>query len=148
MYLNDLKVGSLKAPIFYILSIIVIVGCVLNCQRKERQAVKEVIDWDSKAISSLGVASHTQATNAHLLIQIINELNGESAQPKPLEKAFDLDNLSVDDDEQIEVSIDQLKRDVREIDQGIRAIASNNLFQRQSLEIILDRIRSKNVAAK
>ena len=70
MYLNDLKLGSLKAPIFYILSIIVIVGCVLNCQRKERQAVKEVIDWDSKAISSLGVASHTQATNAHLLIQI------------------------------------------------------------------------------
>jgi hypothetical protein len=48
----------------------------------------------------------------------------------------------------IEVSIDQLKRDVREIDQGIRAIASNNLFQRQSLEIILDRVRSKNVAAK
>lgn len=120
----------------------------MNCQRKERQAVKEVIDWDSKAISSLGVASHTQATNAHLLIQIINELNGESAQPKPLEKAFDLDNLSVDDDEQIEVSIDQLKRDVREIDQGIRAIASNNLFQRQSLEIILDRVRSKNVAVK
>jgi hypothetical protein len=73
MYLNDLKFSSLKAPIFYILSIIVIIGCVLNCQRKERHAVKEVIDWDSKAISSLGVASHTQATNAHLLIQIINE---------------------------------------------------------------------------
>lgn len=109
----------------------------MHTQRQEKQAVKEVIEIDSQAITSLSIVAHTQATNAHILLQIINKLEGNDDQIKPLESTFNMGNLEVIDELDIDVSIDQIKTDVIEIDQGIRTIAANNLFQRQSLELIL-----------
>jgi len=127
----------LKGPLCYLVSILVVAFCFMHTQRQEKQAVKEVIEIDSQAIASLSIVAHTQATNAHILLQIINKLEGNDDQIKPLESTFNMGNLEVIDELDIDVSIDQIKTDVIEIDQGIRTIAANNLFQRQSLELIL-----------
>lgn len=131
----------LKGPLCYLISIIAIAFCFIHMQHQERQAVKEVIDINSQAITSLGVVAQTQATNAHILLQIINKLEGNDNHIKPLEDAFNIENLDVSDVSDVDVSIDQIKIDITEIDRGIRSMAVNNLFQRQSLELILLRLQ-------
>ena len=138
---TDLHICQFKGFICYVVSIVVILFCIISSKSKEQQALKEVINIDSQAITSLGVAAHTQANNSHLLIQILNELDGIS-NDKPLEDSFDLSNLDVKDEQQVDVTISQLKQDIQEIDLGIRSISSNNLFQRQSLELILSKLRN------
>lgn len=137
----DLCICQFKGFICYVVSIVVILFCIMSSKSKEQQALKEVININSQAITSLGIAAHTQANNSHLLIQILNELDGIS-NDKPLEDSFDLSNLDVEDEQQVDVNISQLKQDIQEIDMGIRSISSNNLFQRQSLELILSKLRN------
>lgn len=131
---------NIKGPLCYLVSILAIVFCFIHMQHQERQAVKKVIDINSQAITSLGVAAQTQATNAHLLLQIINKLEGNGNHTKPLEDAFNINNLDISDGSDVDVSIDQIKNDITEIDRGIRSMAASNLFQRQSLELILSRL--------
>jgi len=63
----------------------VVGGCRYGQYRSDLQAKeklqKEVINWNTKQIHSIGVASATDSHNTELLIQILNKL--EELQKEP-----------------------------------------------------------------
>ena len=110
---------------------------------KTKEQLQTVINWNTKQIHSIGVASSTDKHNAELLIQILNKIEGRPVKPVP---KFILmgDIVSSDpfiEDNDVPLTFEQVLKDQREVDQSIRAFASNNLFQAEALHNILEKIK-------
>lgn len=105
-------------------------------------SLKEIIDWNTKQIHSLGVNSAIEKQNAELLIQILNVLEDNEIKtvPRniPISDLLNSDNPIEDDD--VPHTHEQVIKDQKEVDQGIRAAANNNLFQNDTLHNILERL--------
>ena len=105
--------------------------------------LQKVINWNTKQIHSLGVTAATDKHNGELLIQILNKIEGNPV--KNVEKYIPLgDIVSTDpivEDNDVPITFDQVFKDQREVDQSIRAFASANLFQAETLHNILGKIK-------
>ena len=104
--------------------------------------LSNVIDWNTKQIHSLGVNSAVEKQNAELLIQILNVLEGNEV--KSVSKAIPLGMMNSDEpieDDDVPHTFEQVNKDQREVDRGIRAAASNNLFQNETLHNILEKLK-------
>jgi hypothetical protein len=107
--------------------------------------LSDVIDWNTKQIHSLGVNSAVEKQNAELLIQILNVL--EANEVKIVPKVIPLGKMNSDEpieDDDVPHTFEQVNKDQQEVDRGIRAAASNNLFQNESLHNILERLKKSN----
>lgn len=114
----------------------------LDTQENE---LSQIVDWNTKQIRSLGVNSAIEMQNAELLIQILNVLEGNEVKTVPKEISMDsLTNIdeSIEDGD-VPCTFEQVNKDQREVDLGIRAAANNNLFQNQALHNILDKLISE-----
>mgnify|MGYP001388820059 CR=1 FL=1 len=107
--------------------------------------LQKVINWNTKQIHSLGVTAATDKHNAELLIQILNKLEGNPVKPVP--KFIPLGDIVSSDpiveDNDVPLTFEQVFKDQREVDQSIRAFASANLFQAETLHNILGKIKDK-----
>ena len=104
--------------------------------------LSDVIDWNTKQIHSLGVNSAVEKQNAELLIQILNVLEGNEVKSVP--KAIPLGMMNSDEpieDDDVPHTFEQVNKDQQEVDRGIRAAASNNLFQNETLHNILEKLK-------
>ena len=112
-----------------------------DLQTKTR--LQKVINWNTKQIHSLGVTAATDKHNAELLIQILNKLEGNPV--KPVKKFIPLGDIVSDEptveDNDVPLTFEQVHKDQREVDQSIRAFASANLFQAETLHNILGKIK-------
>tara|TARA_Y100001973_G_C5184200_1_gene326784 strand:- start:896 stop:1681 length:786 start_codon:yes stop_codon:yes gene_type:complete len=104
--------------------------------------LQKVINWNTKQIHSLGVTAATDKHNAELLIQILNGLEGNPVKPVP--KFIPLGDIVSSDpiveDNDVPLTFEQVFKDQREVDQSIRAFASANLFQAETLHNILGQV--------
>tara|TARA_Y100000361_G_C10916964_1_gene216919 strand:+ start:48 stop:494 length:447 start_codon:yes stop_codon:yes gene_type:complete len=118
-------------------------GWVLAQQQTESE-LEKVVNWNTKQIHSLGVAAATDSYNADLMIQILNYIEGREVKPIPRTTISTMitSNESIEDDD-VPHTFEQVAKDQIEVDQSIRAFASANLFQAETLENILEKI-SKN----
>tara|TARA_Y100000114_G_scaffold139650_1_gene143851 strand:- start:154 stop:618 length:465 start_codon:yes stop_codon:yes gene_type:complete len=108
-----------------------------------KKELQKVINWNTKQIHSLGVASVTDSHNAELLMQILNKIEGLPVKDVP--KIIPMGDIVSDDpfieDDDVPLTFEQVFKDQREVDQSIRAFASNNLFQAETLHNILEKIK-------
>ena len=162
---------STKTKILRVLNLIVILSLCIWVKYKHDK-VKEMINWNTKIINSIGVVSFTQSQNADVLLGIINELDGQEIEmdfdggqfislnqddlkPEPqlppmpegmedsyVQKPFSTFEVDKDGIEEIPATFNQVIEDLRRIDVSVRAFASNNLFQKQSLDLIYQKISS------
>ena len=106
-------------------------------------SLREIIDWNTKQIHSLGVNAAVEKQNAELLIQILNVMEGNEVKAVsrniPISDLLNSNDPIEDDD--VPHTHEQVIKDQREVDQGIRAAANNNLFQWQTLHNILEKIK-------
>jgi len=107
---------------------------------KEKEKLEQIIAWNTKQIQSLGVAATVQSTNAEYIIQILNVL--EERESKPVEFP-QLSPETAGGKEEVPVTFEQVNKDQVEVDQGIRAFASNELFQAEALDNILKILTGK-----
>lgn len=134
-----------KADIlFYALLPTLVVTSVLTGYKyrevKEKEKLEEVIAWNTKQIQSLGVAATVQSTNAEYIIQILNIIEGRADKPVQFTQ---LSQDQPDNKEEVPVSFEQVNKDQVEVDQGIRAFASNELFQAEALDNVLSILKGK-----
>jgi len=106
----------------------------------EQEQLEEVIAWNTKQIQSLGVAATVQSTNAEYIIQILNVL--EDRADKPVEFT-QLSQDQPESKEEVPPTFEQVNKDQREVDLGIRAFASNELFQAEALDNVLSILKGK-----
>jgi len=166
---------STKTNILRVLNLVVILLLCVWVKHKNDKA-KEMIQWNTKIINSIGVVSFTQSQNADVLMNIIKKMDEEdvgeenfssgggvfvslqsglSVRPMPEKPAMPEDieesyvqqpfsefKLDKDGNEVVEGTFKQVIEDLRRIDLSVRAFASNNLFQKQSLDLIYERISS------
>ena len=170
---------STKTNVLRVLNLLVILGLCWWIKTKNDKT-KEMIQWNTKIINSIGVVSFTQAQNADVLMDIIKKMDEEGVGEEDfgsgggvfvsLQSGLDVDDLvrptpekpaipqgmeesyvqqpfsefklDKDGNEVVEGTFDQVIEDLRRIDQSVRAFASNNLFQKQSLDLIYERISS------
>ena len=170
---------STKTNILRVLNLVVILLLCVWVKHKNDKA-KEMIQWNTKIINSIGVVSFTQSQNADVLMDIIKKMDEEGVGEEDfgsgggvfvsLQSGLDVDDLvrptpekpaipqgmeesyvqqpfskfksNKDGNEVVEGTFDQVIEDLRRIDQSVRAFASNNLFQKQSLDLIYERISS------
>ena len=170
---------STKTNILRVLNLVVILLLCVWVKHKNDKA-KEMIQWNTKIINSIGVVSFTQSQNADVLMNIIKKMDEEDVGEEnfssgggvfvSLQSGLDVDDLvrptpekpaipqgmeesyvqqpfsefklDKDGNEVVEGTFDQVIEDLRRIDQSVRAFASNNLFQKQSLDLIYERISS------
>ena len=170
---------STKTKVLRVLNLVVILSLCIWVKHKNDKA-KEMIEWNTKIINSIGVVSFTQSQNADVLINIITEmdrepinkeefgsrggvfvsLEDESIINRPIPKKQDIpvgaeesqaqepfSSFAVDENglEELPASFDQVIEDLKRIDLSVRAFASNNLFQKQSLDLIYQRISSGRI---
>lgn len=108
--------------------------------------ISNIIDWNTKQINSLGLNSAIEKQNAELLIQIFNQLENNEVKNVPKEISLGkMKNNEPMEDDDIPHTFVQVNKDQREVDQGIRTAASNNLFQNKSLHRILEILTSEGV---
>lgn len=105
-----------------------------------QKELDQVVSWNTKQIQSLGVASTVQATNADYILQILNVL--EDREGKPVEFGR-VKPEGLQETEEVPVTFEQVNKDQREVDLGIRAFASNELFQAEALDNILSILKGK-----
>tara|TARA_B100001939_G_scaffold317319_1_gene303879 strand:- start:6990 stop:7439 length:450 start_codon:yes stop_codon:yes gene_type:complete len=107
--------------------------------------LERIVDWNTKQIHSLGIAAATDSYNADLMIQILNLMEGREVKP-PSRSAISGMLLSEDviEDDDVPHTFEQIEKDQREVDQSIRAFASSNLFQAETLENILNKLQGGN----
>ena len=119
------------------------VGGKYSSDSQTKTKLQKVINWNTKQIHSLGVTAATDKHNAELLIQILNKLDGNPV--KPVEKFIPLGDIVSDEpiveDNDVPLTFDQVFKDQREVDQSIRAFASANLFQAETLHNILGKVK-------
>jgi hypothetical protein len=139
-FVKDLMVG------WFIIICTAVISYNLGSWYSEYNTKKElqkVINWNTKQIHSVGVASSTDKHNAELLIQILNKIEGRPAKPVP--KFIPMGDIVSNDpfieDDDVPLTFEQIFKDQREVDQSIRAFASNNLFQAEALHNILEKIK-------
>lgn len=107
--------------------------------------IGRVVDWNTKQIHSLGITASTDSYNAELMIQILNCLEGNEVKIPERSLISDMimkDHVIEDDD--VPHTFEQIEKDQREVDQSIRAFASANLFQAETLHNILNKINNKD----
>ena len=113
-----------------------------SAEAESKTQLQNVINWNTKQIHSLGVTAATDKHNGELLIQILNSLEGNPV--KSVEKYIPLgDIVSTDpivEDNDVPLTFEQVFKDQREVDQSIRAFASANLFQAETLHNILSQL--------
>ena len=109
---------------------------------KTKEQLQTIINWNTKQIHSLGVAAATDKHNSELLIQILNKI--EERPVKPVPKFIPMGDIVSDDpfieDDDVPLTFEQVAKDQREVDQSIRAFASNNLFQAEAFHNILQKL--------
>ncbi len=170
---------STKTNVLRVLNLLVILGLCWWIKTKNDKT-KEMIQWNTKIINSIGVVSFTQSQNADVLMNIIKKMDEEGVGEEDfnggggvfvsLQSGLDVDDLNrplpekpampegmeesyvqqpfsefksdKDGKEIVPATFDQVIEDLRRIDQSVRAFASNNLFQKQSLDLIYERISS------
>ena len=153
------------------LNLLVILGLCWWIKTKNDKT-KEMIQWNTKIINSIGVVSFTQAQNADVLLDIIAEMDKddygtaggvfasfeedprpipqEQPIPKGMEKSYVQQPFSEfkadkDGNEVVPATFDQVIEDLKRIDLSVRAFASNNLFQKQSLDLIYERLTEGDI---
>jgi hypothetical protein len=150
-----------KTKILRVLNLVVILSLCFWVKYKNDKA-KEMIQWNTKIINSIGVVSFTQSLNADVLMDIIAELNKDEYgsaggvfasfdDPRPIpqkgpmpegmeesyvQQHFSKFKANKDGKEIVPATFDQVIEDLQRIDLSVRAFASNNLFQKQSLDLI------------
>ena len=113
--------------------------------RLQTMNVHEVINGDTDLIESLALAAKTQSDNADIILQIFNALNGDPVKdlPKSINGLLmsDKPELELDgEDEQVPATFEQITKDQREINLGIRSLVTGNLFQADALHTILTKV--------
>lgn len=162
---------STKTKILRVLNLLVILSLCLWVKYKNDKA-KEMIQWNTKIINSIGVVSFTQSQNADILMEIIAELDKDEIgsaggvfasyniddrpipekgptpnEPKEpyVQESFTMFEPDENGTEKIPASFNQVIEDLQRIDLSVRTFASNNLFQKQSLDLIYKRISSGRI---
>tara|TARA_Y100001937_G_scaffold96175_1_gene130686 strand:+ start:145 stop:789 length:645 start_codon:yes stop_codon:yes gene_type:complete len=161
---------STKTKILRVLNLVVILSLCFWVKNKNDKA-KEMIQWNTKIINSIGIVSFTQSQNADVLIDIITEIdkyNYGSAggvftsfeEPRPIpqkpelpegaeesyvQQPFSKFKADKDGNEVVAATFNQVIEDLQRIDLSVRAFASNNLFQKQSLDLIYKRLKEGDV---
>ena len=161
---------STKTNVLRVLNLLVILGLCWWIKTKNDKT-KEMIQWNTKIINSIGVVSFTQAQNADVLMDIIKEIDKESygtaggvfasfddvrpvpqkqPMPKDMEESYVQQPYSEfkadkDGNEIVSATFDQVIEDLKRIDLSVRAFASNNLFQKQSLDLIYKRLTEGDI---
>ena len=152
------------------LNLLVILGLCWWIKAKNDKT-KEMIQWNTKIINSIGVVSFTQAQNADVLMDIIAEMDKDNygtpggvfasfddprpvpqKQPMPegmeesyIQQPFSEFKADKDGNEIVSATFDQVIEDLKRIDLSVRAFASNNLFQKQSLDLIYKRLTEGDI---
>lgn len=162
---------STKTKILRVLNLLVILSLCFWVKYKNDKA-KEMIQWNTKIINSIGVVSFTQSQNADVLLDIIAEMDKENygtpggvfasfeEDPRPMpqehplpegmeqsyvQQPFSKFKADKDGNEVVAATFDQVIEDLQRIDTSVRAFASNNLFQKQSLDLIYKRLIEGNI---
>jgi len=161
---------STKTKILRVLNLVVILSLCIWVKYKNDKA-KEMIQWNTKIINSIGVVSFTQSQNADVLLRIIAEIDKQDygtdggvfasfqdskpfpkKQPIPegfeksyVQKPFSEFREDKNGTEVVTATFDQVIEDLQRIDMSVRAFASNNLFQKQSLDLIYKKITSGEI---
>jgi len=129
---------------WFLLIVFALVGFYVGRATSEPDySLREIIDWNTKQIHSLGINAAVEKQNAELLIQILNVLEGNEVKtvPRniPISDLLNSDEPIEDDD--VPHTFEQVNQDQQEVDRGIRAAANNNLFQNEALHNILNRLK-------
>ena len=162
---------STKTKILRVLNLVVILSLCFWVKYKNDKA-KEMIQWNTKIINSIGVVSFTQSQNADVLLDIIAELDKDNygsaggvfasfeederpipqEQPMPegmeqsyVQQPFSKFKADKNGNEVVAATFDQVIEDLQRIDMSVRAFASNNLFQKQSLDLIYKRLTEGDI---
>lgn len=162
---------STKTKILRVLNLVVILSLCFWVKYKNDK-VKDIIQWNTKIINSIGVVSFTQSQNAGVLLDIIVELDKdeygsvggvfasiqEDQRPMPqkhpmpegmeqsyVQQPFSSFKTDKDGNEVVAGTLDQVIEDLQRIDMSVRAFASNNLFQKQSLDLIYKRLTEGDI---
>ena len=162
---------STKTKILRVLNLVVILSLCFWVKYKNDKA-KEMIQWNTKIINSIGVVSFTQSQNADVLLDIIAELDKdnygsaggvfasfqEDERPIPqehpmpegvedsyIQQPYSKFKTDKDGNEIVTATFDQVIEDLKRIDLSVRAFASNNLFQKQSLDLIYKRLTEGDI---
>tara|TARA_R110000751_G_scaffold43827_1_gene100784 strand:- start:471 stop:1034 length:564 start_codon:yes stop_codon:yes gene_type:complete len=105
---------------------------------KELEEQEMQMAFDGGNFTSLGIAEDEDTQPIPELPEILPEGSDEPFQ----QKTFATYEVNEDGIEEVPASFNQVIEDLQRIDMSIRAFASNNLFQRQSLELIFQKISS------
>ena len=162
---------STKTNVLRVLNLLVILGLCWWIKTKNDKT-KEMIQWNTKIIHSIGVVSFTQAQNADVLLDIIAEMDKddygtaggvfasfeEDERPIPqehpmpegvedsyIQQPYSKFKTDKDGNEIVTATFDQVIEDLKRIDLSVRAFASNNLFQKQSLDLIYKRLTEGDI---
>ena len=162
---------STKTNVLRVLNLLVILGLCWWIKTKNDKT-KEMIQWNTKIIHSIGVVSFTQGQNADVLLDIIAEMDKDDygtaggvfasfeedprpmpqEQPMPegmeesyIQQPFSEFKADKDGNEIVSATFDQVIEDLKRIDLSVRAFASNNLFQKQSLDLIYKRLTEGDI---
>ncbi len=162
---------STKTKILRVLNLVVILSLCFWVKYKNDKA-KEMIQWNTKIINSIGVVSFTQSQNADVLMKIIARLDKNEYgsadgvfasyniddRPAPIkgptpnepkepyvQKPFATFKSDQNGIEEIPASFNQVIEDLKRIDLSVRAFASNNLFQKQSLDLIYKKLTQGDI---
>ena len=161
---------STKTNVLRVLNLLVILGLCWWIKTKNDKT-KEMIQWNTKIINSIGVVSFTQAQNADVLLDIIAEMDKEDYgtaggvfasldDPRPvpqkqqmpegvensyIQQPYSKFKADKDGNEIVAATFDQVIEDLKRIDLSVRAFASNNLFQKQSLDLIYKRLTEGDI---
>ena len=162
---------STKTKILRVLNLVVILSLCFWVKYKNDKA-KEMIQWNTKIINSIGVVSFTQSQNADVLMDIIAEMDKDNygtaggvfasfqedprpmpqKQPMPkgmeesyVQQPFSKFKADKDGSEVVSATFGQVIEDLQRIDMSVRAFASNNLFQKQSLDLIYKKLTEGDI---
>ena len=162
---------STKTKILRVLNLVVILSLCFWVKYKNDKA-KEMIQWNTKIINSIGVVSFTQSLNADVLMDIIAELDKDDygsaggvfasfeEDPRPIpqkgpmpngmeqsyvQQPFSKFKADKDGNEVVAATFNQVIEDLQRIDMSVRAFASNNLFQKQSLDLIYKKLTEGDI---
>ena len=162
---------STKTKILRVLNLVVILSLCFWVKYKNDKA-KEMIQWNTKIINSIGIVSFTQSLNADVLMDIIAELDKDDygtaggvfasfqedprpmpqKQPMPegmeepyVQQSFSKFKADKDGSEVVSATFGQVIEDLQRIGMSVRAFASNNLFQKQSLDLIYKKLTEGDI---
>lgn len=134
--------SKFEITVFFVVLSSMVAGYIMGKARTEldqEQELSKVIDWNTKQIHSLGINSAVEKQNAELLIQVLSVLEGREVKTIPRDIPLgDLNNNKPIEDDNVPHTFQQIEKDQKEVDRGIRAGANNNLFQNEALRNILE----------